>query len=118
MKITDLSVRRFRYISNTERDSEGHGHPGPDHEAVQSVLTIHTDEGAEGYFFGGPPQALIDSLVKPYITGEDPFLPGAHLAQSEGTPAAQYGYNVGQAAERGGPGFVGPGRAGAQLTGA
>ena len=27
MKITDLSVRRFRYISNTVRDSEGHGHP-------------------------------------------------------------------------------------------
>ena len=73
MKITDLSVRRFRYISNTVRDSEGHGHPGPEHEAVQSVLTIHTDEGVEGYFFGSPPQELIDSLVKPYITGEDPF---------------------------------------------
>jgi len=73
MKITDLSVRRFRYISNTVRDSEGHGHPGPDHEAVQSVLTIHTDEGVEGYYFGSPPQALISSLVNPYITGEDPF---------------------------------------------
>ena len=73
MKITDLSVRRFRYISNTVRDSEGHGHPGPEHEAVQSVLTIHTDEGVEGYFFGSPPQALISSLVKPYIAGEDPF---------------------------------------------
>ena len=73
MKISDLTVRRFRYISNTVRDSEGHGHPGDAHEAVQSLLTVHTDEGVEGYFFGSPPQALIDSLVKPYIGGEDPF---------------------------------------------
>ena len=56
MKISDLTVRRFRYISNTVRDSEGHGHPGDAHEAVQSLLTVHTDEGVEGYFFGSPPQ--------------------------------------------------------------
>ncbi len=54
MKITDLTVRRFRYLSNTVRDSEGHGHPGDEHEAVQSLLTIHTDEGVEGYFYGSP----------------------------------------------------------------
>ena len=45
MRITDMTVRRFRYISNTERDSEGHGHPGEPHGAVQSLLTIHTDRG-------------------------------------------------------------------------
>ena len=73
MRITDMTVRRFSYISNTVRDSEGHGHPGDPHEAEQSLLTIHTDEGVEGYFFGSPPQALIDGLVKPFISGEDPF---------------------------------------------
>lgn len=73
MKITDITVRRFRYMSKTVRDSEGHGHPGPEHEAVQSLLTIETDEGVQGHAFGAPSQAAIDSLVKPYIVGEDPF---------------------------------------------
>jgi L-alanine-DL-glutamate epimerase-like enolase superfamily enzyme len=34
------------------RDSEGHGHPGPEHDAVQSLLTITTDDGATGHCFG------------------------------------------------------------------
>ena len=28
MKITDVTTKTFRYISNTVRDAEGHGHPG------------------------------------------------------------------------------------------
>ena len=43
MKITDVTTKTFRYVSNTVRDSEGHGHPGDPHEATQTILTIHTD---------------------------------------------------------------------------
>ncbi|RME50367.1 MAG: enolase [Caldilineae bacterium] len=73
MQITDITIRKFRYISNTVRDSEGHGHPGEPHEAIQSLLTIHTDEGVEGYYFGGMPEGVLERLVKPYVVGEDPF---------------------------------------------
>ena len=40
MKITNIITQTFRYTSNTIRDSEGHGHPGPEHEATQTVLRI------------------------------------------------------------------------------
>ena len=35
MKIVDVIVRKIHHRSNTVRDSEGHVHPGPDHDAVQ-----------------------------------------------------------------------------------
>ncbi len=73
MKIVDVTIRQFRYLSNTVRDSEGHGHPGPEHEAVQSLLTIKTDDGAEGYCFGGMAQGTLENLVKPLLIGQDPF---------------------------------------------
>lgn len=72
MKIVDVTTTQFRYISNTTRDSEGHGHPGDPHEARQTLLTIKTDEGVEGYYFGAN-AAVIHSLVKPLLIGEDPF---------------------------------------------
>lgn len=72
MKIVDVTTQTFRYTSNTVRDSEGHGHPGPEHEATQSLLTIVTDEGAKGYCFGGNPSA-IENIVKPLLIGKDPF---------------------------------------------
>ncbi|MEZ4637939.1 MAG: enolase C-terminal domain-like protein [Caldilineaceae bacterium] len=72
MKITDVSVQNFRYISNTVRDSEGHGHPGDPHEATQSILTISTDEGVSGYSFGAP-AGVIERLVKPLLVGQDPL---------------------------------------------
>lgn len=73
MKIVDITVESFRYMSNTVRDSEGHGHPGDEHEAIQSVTTIVTDEGAKGVYFGGMPQGTLEKLVKPLLIGEDPF---------------------------------------------
>ena len=72
MKITDISVQTFRYLSNTVRDSEGHGHPGPEHEASASLTTIHTDEGIEGHFFAGMSKATLD-LVRSLLIGADPF---------------------------------------------
>lgn len=73
MKITDVSVQRFRYRSNIVRDADGHGHPGPEHDAIQSLLTISTDEGLSGYYFGPVNEAVIQNVVKPYLVGEDPL---------------------------------------------
>ncbi len=73
MKIIDVTVRTFRYVSKVGRDSEGHGHPAPPHEARQSLLTVATDEGVEGYSFGGLPQSVLEGLVKPLLLDQDPF---------------------------------------------
>ncbi|MCC6176037.1 MAG: enolase [Chloroflexi bacterium] len=73
MKITDVTVQRFRYRSRSVRDSDGHGHPGPEHDAVQSVLTIETDEGVSGYAFGVPNEATVVNIIRPMLLGEDPF---------------------------------------------
>ncbi|HEU5014325.1 MAG TPA: enolase C-terminal domain-like protein [Roseiflexaceae bacterium] len=72
MKIVDVTTQTFRYRTQIVRDSEGHSHPGPEHDATQSLLKIVTDEGAEGYCFGANPQ-MIEQIVKPAILGEDPF---------------------------------------------
>jgi L-alanine-DL-glutamate epimerase-like enolase superfamily enzyme len=72
MKIVDLITEVFHYRSEIVRDSEGHTHPGPEHDATQSLLRIVTDDGAEGYCFGANKQ-VIDQIVKPAILGEDPF---------------------------------------------
>jgi L-alanine-DL-glutamate epimerase-like enolase superfamily enzyme len=72
VKIVDLVTETFHYRSRAVRDSEGHGHPGPEHDARQCLLRIVTDEGAEGYCFGAQAQ-IIQSLVKPLLIGEDPF---------------------------------------------
>ena len=71
MKITDVQIDRFKYISKTMRDTDGHGHPGPEHEATQTLLKIVTDEGIEGYNFGANPQ-VVERVIKPAIVGEDP----------------------------------------------
>ena len=52
MKITDIKVKTFRYESRIVRDAEGHTHPGDQHEATQTLLTIDTDEGIQGHAFG------------------------------------------------------------------
>lgn len=72
MKIVDVKVETFHYKSNTVRDSEGHGHPGPEHDAQQTILTITTDEGISGRTFGANAQ-VVESMVKPLLLGEDPF---------------------------------------------
>ena len=55
------------------RDSDGHGHPGPPHEAIQTLLKILTDEGVEGYWFGAN-AAVIEKTIKPAIVGQAPFM--------------------------------------------
>jgi L-alanine-DL-glutamate epimerase-like enolase superfamily enzyme len=73
MKIVDVTVQTFAYRSKTVRDSEGHGHPGPEHDATQTLVTIHTDEGVSGYAFGVIARGTLENLVKPILVGQDPF---------------------------------------------
>jgi L-alanine-DL-glutamate epimerase-like enolase superfamily enzyme len=72
MKIVDVVSEIFQYKSKIVRDSEGHTHPGPEHEANQTLLRIVTDEGAEGYSFGAN-KPVIEQIVKPILIGADPF---------------------------------------------
>ena len=73
MIITDVQTIRFKYTSNTIRDSDGHGHPGPPHESIQSLLKIITDEGIEGHYFGAN-TSVMENVIKPAIVGQDPFM--------------------------------------------
>jgi L-alanine-DL-glutamate epimerase-like enolase superfamily enzyme len=73
MKIADATIQSFRYRSQTVRDSEGHGHPGPEHEATQTLLTITTDDGASGHAFGVANPGAVERIVKPMLVGEDPL---------------------------------------------
>jgi L-alanine-DL-glutamate epimerase-like enolase superfamily enzyme len=73
VKIGSVTVQKFRYRSNVVRDSDGHGHPGPEHDAVQSMLTISTDDGASGYYFGAVDTRVFDQIVTPILLGEHPL---------------------------------------------
>lgn len=72
MKVTDVVVQEFNYRSRIVRDSEGHTHPGAEHDATQTLVTITTDQGAEGYSFGGSKDVL-EHIVRPALVGEDPL---------------------------------------------
>jgi L-alanine-DL-glutamate epimerase-like enolase superfamily enzyme len=73
MKIASVTTQRFRYRSKTVRDSEGHGHPGDEHDATQALLTITTDDGASGHCFGAISESVLDDSVRPVLLGENPF---------------------------------------------
>jgi L-alanine-DL-glutamate epimerase-like enolase superfamily enzyme len=74
MKITDVTVQRFRSQTQSVRDSDGHGHASREkHDAVQSLLTIKTDEGLEGHHFGAVNEGVLDSVLKPLLVGQDPL---------------------------------------------
>ena len=72
MKIVDVGAEAFRYRSSIVVDLEGHTHPGPEHDATQTLVKVVTDEGVEGYCFGAD-KRVIEDLVKPALVGEDPF---------------------------------------------
>ena len=71
MRITDIDLIRFTYLSCQVRDAEGHGHPGPEHEATGSIVRIATDEGIEGHAVGGAPIML--EPAREILLGEDPL---------------------------------------------
>lgn len=82
MRISDVTVRTFRTFA--DRWDAGHGVPLPGTELRQSVLSIHTDEGVVGHYFGGGAhgdaeglsvvdQATILGRVRELLLGCDPL---------------------------------------------
>ncbi len=80
MKITGFEVIPFTVAV----DRFGMGGPQPGYQVVQTLTKVLTDEGAEGYYFGGHfhgdqdgllagEQALITQLAGPLLAGRDPF---------------------------------------------
>jgi hypothetical protein len=72
IKIVDVIARRIHYRSGIVRDSEGHSHPGPEHDATQFLVTIVTDEGLTGDAFGRSPEVIM-GLIRPLLLRQDPF---------------------------------------------
>lgn len=72
MRIVDVLTETFWYKSRVIRDSEGHTHPGPEHDATQTLIRVVTDDGIEGYAFDANPD-VVQRIVKPLLVGEDPF---------------------------------------------
>ena len=71
MKITGIELIAFKYLSKTVQDEEGHAHPGPEREATATLTKITTDQGVEGYCFGGSPAMV--KAAEPVLVGEDPW---------------------------------------------
>ncbi len=80
MKIVDLQVVPFRVRRRNFRNGELQ----PESEAVQTLTKVITDEGAEGYYFGGrghgdqdglfaEQRAVLEGRIKSLIMGQDPF---------------------------------------------
>jgi L-alanine-DL-glutamate epimerase-like enolase superfamily enzyme len=73
MKITDITVERFKTTGRTVADADGHGHPAPEpYTSTSSLTRIRTDEGVEGICLGGS-GAATEGIVKPLLVGRDPF---------------------------------------------
>ena len=80
MKITGFQVIAFE----TTVDRISFGQLLSDYGVLQTVTKVTTDEGAEGYYFGGHfhgdqdgllpgDRALIAKFLSPLLTGQDPF---------------------------------------------
>ena len=80
MKIVDLQVIPFRVWQHPFR----HGEVLPAVEGIQTLTKIVTDEGAEGYYFGGhghgdqdgfhpDERRLMETRIKNMVVGHDPF---------------------------------------------
>ena len=66
MKIESVNITVFRYKSRIVSDSDGHTHPGPEHDALSALISIKTVDGVEGFSFGSP------ETLRPYVV--DNFL--------------------------------------------
>ena len=82
MKISNLTIKSFR--THADRWDAGHALPLPKAELMQTVLSIETDEGVTGYYFGGGSHGDQDGLnvvdqqvilgrIKDLIVGQDPL---------------------------------------------
>ena len=80
MKIVDLQVIPF-WVTRRQRR---HGIALPETRALQTLTKIVTDEGAEGYYFGGrghgdqdgmsaDQRGVLEGRIKSLLVGQDPF---------------------------------------------
>ena len=76
MKIKKISVTVFNIKSKKVNDTDGHTHPGPEHDSEEAMLTITADDGHSGYAFGSPESLrpyVIDNFVKKVFIDQDPM---------------------------------------------
>jgi L-alanine-DL-glutamate epimerase-like enolase superfamily enzyme len=76
MKIEKIEAITFRHMTNTVRDSDGHGHPGPESETRSALLVITCDDGTTGQVICRPAdvrEPLLDRYVRPNLIGQDPL---------------------------------------------
>ena len=75
MKIQKIEVTTFQSTSKKVNDTDGHTHPGPEHDTTEALLTITDDEGNSGYSSGSPEALrpyIIENFLKKVFMGEDP----------------------------------------------
>lgn len=76
MKIEKVEAKSFAYKTNTVRDSDGHGHPGPWRDTIGGVLEITADDGTVGRVIASPAdiaEPLLEQFVRPVLLGADPM---------------------------------------------
>jgi L-alanine-DL-glutamate epimerase-like enolase superfamily enzyme len=74
MKIVKSEAFNVHFMSNMVRDSEGHAHPGKEHDAKVGFFQITCDDGTTGCAVGGNMNVdILKNVVSPAIIGEDPF---------------------------------------------
>ncbi len=76
MKIVTVERRVFAFQADTQRDSDGHSHPGPIREARNALLTITCDDGTVGHAIAAPAvleEDLIAAFARPVLLGADPL---------------------------------------------
>lgn len=71
MKISDIETIAFTYNSHRTRDEKGHSHPGEPHESTATLTHIVTENGPDGYCFGGSRDA--NEIAKRHLIDEDPL---------------------------------------------
>ena len=72
LKIIDIETIIFKYESQIGSDIAGHAHPSEEHDAYQSLTRIVTDEGIDGFCFGGN-KKINDRIIKPALIGKNPM---------------------------------------------
>ena len=115
MKIADITVKTFRTYA--DRWDVGHAQLLPNVELQQTVLSVLTDDGVVGNYFGGGThgdaeglsvvdQSLILGRIRDLLLGCDPLRPRDGLEMAVGSEHSR------ERGERGGQRAVGPGRPG------
>ena len=76
LHIENLSVTVFHYKTPIVHDTDGHTHPGPEHDTQGALLSIFADDGTTGNAFGSPESLrshLMDNYIRNVLYGRHPF---------------------------------------------